>query len=179
MKILGEKSLSSKVEKGLNILFLLITLLDIIVLAIAGITLFSEFNSSTMRDNYLFKIVLEGAISFIFIATGIVALFIIYQFIKIFRNLKENKLFEKKNTNYLNKVSRLSIIIGFLYFICLVGINIFLKNYNSLDLLTDFLIKILILVFTIAFFIFGIGIKILNEVYKKAIEYKEENDFTI
>ena len=132
-----------------------------------------------MRDNYIFKIVLEGTITFIFIATGIVALFIIYQFIKIFRNLKESKLFEKKNTNYLNKVSNLSIIIGFLYFMCLVGISIFLSNYNSLDLLTDFLIKILILVFSVAFFIFGIGIKILNEVYKKAIEYKEENDFTI
>ena len=25
----------------------------------------------------------------------------------------------------------------------------------------------------------GLGIKILNEIYKKAIEYKEENDFTI
>ena len=179
MKILGEKSLSSKVEKGLNILFFVITLLDIIVLGVAGITLFSEFNSSTMRDNYLFKIVLEAVISFIFIATGIVALFIIYQFIKIFTNLKESKLFEKKNTNYLNKVSSLSIIIGFLYLICLVGISIFLRNYNSLDLLTDFLIKTLILVFSVAFFIFGIGIKILNEVYKKAIEYKEENDFTI
>ena len=31
----------------------------------------------------------------------------------------------------------------------------------------------------IIFAIAGIGIKILNEVYKKAIEYKEENDFTI
>ena len=179
MKILGEKSLSPQVEKGLNILFFVITLLDIIVLGVTGITLLSEFNSSSMRDNYLFKIVLEGAISFIFIATGIVALFIIYQFIKIFRNLKENKLFEKKNTNFLNKVSRLSIIIGFLYLICLVGISIFLRNYNSLDLLTDFLIKTLILVFSVVFFIFGIGTKILNEVYKKAIEYKEENDFTI
>ena len=68
---------------------------------------------------------------------------------------------------------------GFLYLICLVGISIFLRNYNSLDLLTDFLIKTLILVFSVVFFIFGIGTKILNEVYKKAIEYKEENDFTI
>ena len=179
MKILGEKSLSSKVEKGLKILFFIITLLDIITLTFTSITLFSEFNSSSMRNNYLSKIVLEGTISCIFIVKGIVALFIIYQFIKIFRNLKQNKLFEKKNTDYLKKVSKLSIIIGFLYLTCLIGISIFLRNYNSLDLLTDFLIKILILVFTVAFFIFGIGIKILNEIYKKAIEYKEENDLTI
>ena len=139
MKILGEKSLSSKVEKGLKILFFIITLLDIITLTFTSITLFSEFNSSSMRNNYLSKIVLEGTISCIFIATGIVALFIIYQFIKIFRNLKQNKLFEKKNTDYLKKVSKLSIIIGFLYLTCLIGISIFLRNYNSLDLLTDFL----------------------------------------
>ena len=29
------------------------------------------------------------------------------------------------------------------------------------------------------FMVNGIGIKILCEIYKKAIEYKEENDFTI
>jgi len=31
----------------------------------------------------------------------------------------------------------------------------------------------------VIFFFFGIGIKILCEIYKKSIEYKEENDFTI
>ena len=31
----------------------------------------------------------------------------------------------------------------------------------------------------IIFIVSGIGIKILNEIYKRAIEYKEENDFTI
>ena len=38
---------------------------------------------------------------------------------------------------------------------------------------------ILTLVFAVAFLVFGIGIKILNYIYIKAIEYKEENDFTI
>ena len=33
----------------------------------------------------------------------------------------------------------------------------------------------LMLIFMVA----GVGIKVLNEIYKKAIEYKEENDFTI
>ena len=32
---------------------------------------------------------------------------------------------------------------------------------------------------TVIFIVSGIGVKILNEIYKKAIEYKEENDFTI
>ena len=86
---------------------------------------------------------------------------------------------EKDNTKYLNNVSKSSIIIGILYLICLVGVSIFLGRYSPFDLLNEVLIKILIFVFAIAFLIFGIGIKILNEIYKEAIRYKEENDFTI
>ena len=36
-----------------------------------------------------------------------------------------------------------------------------------------------LIILAIIFGVAGIGIKILNEIYKKAIEYKEENDFTI
>ena len=179
MKILGENSLSSKTEKGLKILFGIIAILDIFAVGIASVTLFSEFSSFSMRENYLLKLVLETVISFVFIMTGIVALFIIYQFIKIFRNLRENKLFEKENLKYLNRISVFSLIIGVLYSICLLGISIFLQNYNSFEILSNVLIKILILVFALAFFIFGIGIKILTQIYQKAIRYKEENDFTI
>lgn len=179
MKILGENSLSSKTENGLRILFLIITILVIIVFSITSVMIFSELNSYSIRENYLFKIILEGIIGFVFITTGIVALFIINQFIKIFTNLKENRLFEKDNTKYLNNVSKLSIIIGILYLVCLVGVSIFLGRYSPFDLLNEVLIKILIFVFAIAFLIFGIGIKILNEIYKEAIRYKEENDFTI
>lgn len=179
MKVLGEKSLSSKVEKGLEILFCIIALLSIIVFAICTITLFLEYNSSTMLENYLSRILLTTIISFVFLLTGIVALFIIYQFIKIFKNLKENKLFERDNVKYLEKISTLSIIIGILYLIVLIGVIIVLNKYISFDLLSNTLIKILIFIFSIAFLIFGIGIKILNEIYKKAIEYKEENDLTV
>lgn len=179
MKILGEKSLSSKLEKGLEVLFCVISILSIIVFVICSITLFSEYNSSTMIENYLLKIVLLTIISIVFLITGIVALFIIYQFIKIFKNLKENKLFEKDNIKYLGNISSLSIIIGILYFVTLIGVSIVLGKYISFDLLSDVLIKILVFVFSIAFLIFGIGIKILNEIYKKAIEYKEENDLTV
>ena len=39
--------------------------------------------------------------------------------------------------------------------------------------------SVFLIVLAIIFVVAGIGIKILNEIYKKAIEYKEENDFTI
>lgn len=179
MKVLGEKSLSSKVEKGLEVLFCVIVLLSIIAFAVCSTTLFSEYNSSTMIENYLSKIILITIISILFISTGIVALFIIYQFIKIFKNLKENKLFEKDNVKYLDRISTLSAIIGVLYLIVLIGVSIVLGKYISFNLLSNVLIKILICVFAVAFLVFGIGIKILNEIYKKAIEYKEENDLTV
>ena len=41
------------------------------------------------------------------------------------------------------------------------------------------IVVVLIIILAIIFCVAGIGIKILNEIYKKAIEYKEENDFTI
>lgn len=179
MKILGKKSLSSKVENGLKVLFCVITLLDIIVVATYIITLFLSHNKSLMTENYLLEVVLITIISMVFLSTGIVALFIIYEFIKIFRNLKENQIFEKNNIKYLNKVSILSIIMGILYLVCLIGVSSILSKYLSFDLLSNILIKVLIFVFSVAFLIFGIGIRILNEIYKRAIEYKEENDFTI
>ena len=179
MKILGEKSLSAKVENGLKILFWIIVLLDITVFGITCTSLFFEFNSFSVRENFIFRIILQGLIGFVVLLTGIVALFIIYQFIKIFKNLKENKLFKKDNSKYLNKIWIMSIIIGSLYFIIFIGSSIFLKYFNSIDILSEFLLKILILVFSVSFLIFGIGIKILNCIYIKAIEYKEENDFTI
>ena len=55
--------------------------------------------------------------------------------------------------------------------------------YLGMSIYTFSIIKNYIFAFSIMlaiiFAVSGIGIKILNEIYKKAIEYKEENDFTI
>lgn len=179
MKILGEKSFSSKVEKGLTILFGIIILLDILFFIVSTVTLFFDYTSSSMLENYLSRTILLTVIAIIFLATGIVALFIIYQFMKIFGNLRASKLFEKDNIKHLNKISISSIAIGILYFVCLISVSIILKNYISFEVLSNILIKALLFVFSIVFLVFGVGIKILNEIYKKAVEYKEENDFII
>ena len=81
MKISGEKSLSSKVENGLKILFLVITLLDIVTLGVSGVAIFSELNSFSVRENYLTRIVLELIISVVLLLTGVVALFIIHSIV--------------------------------------------------------------------------------------------------
>ena len=51
-----------------------------------------------------------------------------------------------------------------------------MKNLTGEFIHYIFSISIMLMVI---FAVSGVGIKILNEIYKKAIEYKEENDFTI
>lgn len=171
MKILGEKSLSSKVIVGLNILFTIISLIDIIVLSIIIKIIFHIVMKENIQNN-----VADLTIFSMIISTGIIALFIIYQFIKIFKNLKNNILFCENNAKRLNIISNSCFIISAIYLIITILISLIISN-----LMGEFIYYIFAfsLMFMVIFAVSGIGIKILNEIYKKAIEYKEENDFTI
>lgn len=171
MKILGEKSLSSKVVIGLNILFTIISIIDIVVLSIIIKVLGHIVRNENMQNN-----ILDLTFFIMIIITGIIALFVIYQFIKIFKNLKSNILFCEDNAKRLNIVSNSCFVISTLYFS--IAIFIFLMMSKIMEELTYFVFVFSIMLMII-FIIAGIGIKILCEVYKKAIEYKEENDFTI
>ena len=59
----------------------------------------------------------------------------------------------------------------------LIIIGIMLKTLEY-ELMLHYILAFSIMLMII-FIVSGIGIKILNEIYKRAIEYKEENDFTI
>ena len=172
MKILGEKSLSSRVIVGLNILFTAISAIDILVLGIIAKVIMHITSGENVQNNIgdltLFSMI---------IATGIIALFIIYQFIKIFQNLKSNTLFCENNSKRLNTVSYSCFIISLLYFAITILIGIMLKTLEY-ELMLHYILAFSIMLMII-FIVSGIGIKILNEIYKRAIEYKEENDFTI
>ena len=87
MKILGEKSLSSKVIIGLNILFAIISFIDVFVLTLIVKSIRDVIINVNLQEN-TFNLNLFSMI----IVTGIIALFIIYQFIKIFENLKKSLL---------------------------------------------------------------------------------------
>ncbi len=176
MKILGEKSLSSKVERGLEALFIIIALIDFAVLAMFIIVTISEFSRYSIT-NILQPISLTLALG-IFLVTGLVALYIISKFIKIFKNLKENKLFDNTNSYHLNKISISSIIIGILYFVIMLNLIYYIKSL-AINVEVTILCSLLLGTFSVAFILLGIGIKILNEIYKKAIEYKEENDLVV
>lgn len=171
MKILGEKSLSSKVIIGLNILFAIISFIDVFVLTLIAKSIRDVIINVNLQEN-TFNLNLFSMI----IVTGIIALFIIYQFIKIFENLKRNILFSTDNSKRLNKISISCFIISAIYLIISILIIILIK-----DIIADLISYILAfsIMLMIIFAVSGIGIKILNEIYKKAIEYKEENDLTI
>ena len=171
MKILGEKSLSSKVIVGLNILFTTISIVDIVVLSI----IIKIVNHITMGEDIQNNV--SDLVFFIMIiSTGIIALFIIYQFIKIFKNLKKDILFCEDNVKSLNIVSYSCFVISALYLVIAIFIFSIMKNLIGEFVHYIFAISIMLM---IIFAVSGVGIKILNEIYKKAIQYKEENDFTI
>ena len=169
MKILGEKSLSSKVIVGLKGLFTIISIVDLLVIETIVKVIIELIGMENVEKS------VASLILFI-IATGIIALFIIYQFIKIFQHLKDNELFCEDNVKRLNTVSINCFVISTIYFITVVFvIATITKYFQEFIYYILFSLTILAIIFVVA----GLGIKILNEIYKKAIEYKEENDFTI
>ena len=115
MKILGEKSLSSKVIIGLNILFAIISFIDVFVLTLIAKSIRDVIINVNLQEN-TFNLNLFSMI----IVTGIIALFIIYQFIKIFENLKRNILFSTDNSKRLNKISISCFIISAIYLLILL-----------------------------------------------------------
>ena len=171
MKILGEKSLSSKVIVGLKVLFAIISFVDLLVIETIAKVIIELVGMENVE-----KSVASLIVFIMIIATGIIALFIIYQFIKIFQHLKGNELFCEDNVKRLNTVSINCFVISTIYFITAVFvIATITKHFQEFVYFILFSMIILAIIFGVA----GIGIKILNEIYKKAIEYKEENDFTI
>ena len=171
MKILGEKSLSSKVIVGLKVLFTIISIVDLLVIE----TIVKVITEIVGMEN-VEKSVASLILFIMIITTGIIALFIIYQFIKIFQHLKDNELFCEDNVKRLSIISIYCFVISTIYFITAVfAIATIIKYFQEFAYYILFSLIILAIIFVVA----GIGIKILNEIYKKAIEYKEENDFTI
>ena len=171
MKILGEKSLSSKVIVGLKALFTIIVIMIVLVLSIIIKSIRNIAMEEDLQNN-IFNLSLYVVIAI----TGLIAMLIIYQFIKIFKNLKNNSSFCKSNVKSLDIISNSCFIISACYFITAVITFFTISNYAKE--ITNYIFTFSIMLMII-FIISGIGIKVLNEIYKKAIEYKEENDFTI
>lgn len=164
MKILGKKSLSSVV-----MLFLCVLLILCIIAIVAG-GIFVLSNLAFFTKDLL-------SITYILIyLSAIPALVMIIAFLQIFNTLKQENPFEKKNIKRLGTSCIASIVIGVIYAINVLliylGVGMVQERFFIIYPLANVAISII-------FLVFGIGIVVLKEIYRKAIEYKDENDLTI
>ena len=162
MKILGKKSLATVIKIFLWIL-LTICLVVVIMGGIVVIKDFSFFNTTnTLRSLIILYL------------SSWPAVILIVQFIGIFRSLENNDIFDKLNLKRLRVSYISSIIMGLIYLI-----NSIMLFFSSEDESWIIIYILLTYVITLVFLIFGVGLIVLSEIYKKAIKYKEENDLTI
>lgn len=162
MKILGKKSLATVIKIFLWIL-LTICLVVVIMGGIVVIKDFSFFNTTnTLRSLIV-----------LYLSSWPAAILIV-QFIGIFRSLENNDIFDKQNLKRLRVSYISSVIMGLMYLI-----NSIMLFFSSEDESWIIIYMLLTYVITLVFLIFGVGLIVLSEIYKKAIKYKEENDLTI
>lgn len=151
MNITGENSLSNTIRIGLQIIFMV----GIIVVVSIPVWLKAYCTYININLPYIPALIL-------LFASGIPGLIIVYEFIKIFGTLKNNNPFINENVEHFKVCSICSLVISLEYFIGMFA--------------TKALFSIVAIgVFTVAW----IGLYILSELLKQAIDYKEENDLTI
>lgn len=151
MKITGKNSLSNVIKIGLQIVFILG--LGIMAFLPFLLKVYTAYINPFLK--YLPTLML-------LYASGVPALVIVNRFIHIFDTLKLSTPFIKKNVIDLKTISICSLIIAIEYVIGLIIIK-------------SIFAMVVIGVFVIAW----LGLYILSELLKQAIEYKEENDLTI
>lgn len=128
----------------------------IIVTATLPLTmkLYGKYNSF-FADYYLPMVI-------IFMISGTLAVFIIYELRKMFRTVLEDDCFVSGNVVSLNRMGIYSFAIA-------------VTSILRFPLYFTPAVAIIIIVFLIA----GLFSRVLAIVFAKAVEYKEENDFTI
>ena len=109
---------------------------------------------------------------FLIYPSGILFLILVYQFIRLFNQLKIENPFTMTMVKYLKQTMWISFIIGIIIFLALL-LSIFIYPAYTLTL------KISLTFFTILFIGVGIALYLLSELFRQATEYKEENDLTI
>lgn len=109
---------------------------------------------------------------FIIYPNGILFLGIMYQFIKLFKSLEDNKPFTMNNVNILRKTSYITLAMSILWLIDILFMVLVMKN--------TYVNYIIVMIFlAVLFFGVSVALYIIKELIKQATEYKEENDLTI
>ena len=153
MKITGKNSLSNFIK----IILQVFGVLGIVLLIILPWILSYYINAFRLdlADSYIPCLIL-------LYSSAIPMLIIVWQAIKLFDLLKENTPFVMDNVKHLKVASICSGIISGEY---LIGIF--------------FMRSVFIVLVAGIFLVLWIGLYIMSELFKQAVEYKEENDLTI
>jgi hypothetical protein len=152
MKVTGKGSLSSFVKVILEIVFIL----GIGVILTLPLDLKWYLNNFDVRQDVYYPMLVILYIS------GALALIVVYKFTKLFKALRDNQPFIFENAKILKQISICCLLISVVY---IGGIFVFQSVFPA----------IIFMIFVIAW----IGTYILSELFKQAVEYKEENDLTI
>jgi ABC-type multidrug transport system fused ATPase/permease subunit len=106
-------------------------------------------------ENYWFLLVF-------LVVTGVFSLVMVYELRRIFHNISSRKPFQQQNAISLKRIATMALFISIAYII-----KIF------------FYISFLTIIIAMAFLVFGLAGLVFSEVFRQAVEVKEENDLTI
>ena len=169
MKITGNRSISSMIKIFLIIIF------AICIALIITVPIVIENQGNVNFKQMILKETLGTTIICIYLS-GIPALVMLYQFIKIFSALEKGEVFSRKIENRFLITSICSIVIGIIYGINAIVMPSKIVQFEYSAIVTYIFFAIIT---AMIFLILGIGLIVLKEIYKTAIENKEENDLTI
>lgn len=167
MKILGNDSLSSKLLFGIKIIIILT------IIAMAMITIITVKDFRDVLNGQSEKLNETILITGVFIA-GFLFITMLIRLTNFFTNLKNEVCFDECNIALLKKISNLIFSGSIIY--CIISILHIVFANNYMDIITY---NVFLWILTIIMICLSLGMKVFIEIYKKAIEYKKENDFTI
>lgn len=169
MKITGNRSISSIIKIFLIILF------AICIATIITVPMVIE-NQGTISFKEMISNEPLGMTVICIYLSGIPALIMLYQFIKIFSSLEKGEIFSRKIENSFLITSICSIVIGIIYGANAIAMPIKIARFEYSAIITYMFFAIIV---SLIFLILGIGLIVLKSIYRTAIENKEENDLTI
>lgn len=154
MVILGERGLSGLVKYTLD-LMLLVVLMVLLTLPITVRMYFDAYVWTAGENYYWFLLVFLWVSGFLYLG-------IVYELRKMFKSLNQREPFRRENVASLKKIAVLALWVSAIYVIKIV-----------------FYISLLTMVIAMAALSVGLFALIIGEVFRQAVEVKEENDLTI
>ena len=153
MKIVSPKGVSGAVKYMLDVI--LVVGVFILISLPAGLKWCFENIIWSTGENYWFLLV------FLYL-TGVLGLVMVYELRRIFKNINNHDPFTKQNTISLNRIASMSLLISAAYVVKIL-----------------FFISFLTIIVAAVFLLVGLAGLVFSQLFRQAVEVKEENDLTI